>query len=145
MLSDKLAVIGVMLLASCALGSSPLFRATASQPKTLASTRTAAPGIGTVGDARAGKLLYQSCMGCHSLDENDVGPKHRGVVGRKAGGVPGYAYSAVLRESGITWTPEVLDTWLKNPQQLVPGAKMFFSISDQQQRADIIAYLATEN
>lgn len=145
MLLKKLAVTGVALLAAYALGSAPLSPATAPQPHTLATTRAAPAGIGTVGDARAGKLLYQSCMGCHSLDENDVGPKHRGVVGRRAGSVAGYAYSSVLRDSGISWTPEALDTWLRNPQQLVPGAKMFFSVADQQQRADIIAYLATEN
>ena len=96
------------------------------------------------GDPVIGKTLYQSCMGCHSLDENDVGPKHRGVVGRKAGIVPGYAYSTALKGSGIVWTPEKLNVWLTNPQKLVPGAKMFFSVSNPKQRADIIAYLATQ-
>ena len=83
-------------------------------------------------------------MGCHSLDDNDVGPKHRGVVGRKAGAVPGYSYSAALKGSGIVWTPEKLNLWLTNPQKLVPGAKMFFSVANPKQRADIIAYLGTQ-
>lgn len=96
------------------------------------------------GDPVAGKTLYQTCMGCHSIDENDIGPKHRGVVGRKAGIIPGYAYSAALKNSGIVWTPEKLNVWLTNPQKLVPGAKMFFSVSNPKQRADIIAYLATQ-
>jgi cytochrome c len=96
------------------------------------------------GDPARGKILYQSCMGCHSLDDNDVGPMHRGVVGRKAGTVPDYAYSNALKASGIVWDPASLDRWLTNPQALVPGAKMYFSIPDAQKRADIISYLATQ-
>jgi cytochrome c len=96
------------------------------------------------GNPATGARLYQACTGCHSINENDVGPKHRGVVGRKAGIVPGYAYSAALKKSGIVWTPDMLDRWLSGPQKLVPGAKMFFSIAKPQDRADIIAYLATQ-
>lgn len=88
--------------------------------------------------------LYQVCTGCHSVDANDIGPKHRGVVGRPAGSVPGYAYSAALKRSGIVWTPENLDKWLTNPQQMAPGTKMYFSVSNVRDRADIIAYLATQ-
>ncbi len=97
------------------------------------------------GDAARGKLFYQSCSGCHSIDENDVGPRHRGVVGRAAGAIAGYAYSAALKGSGIVWTPANLDRWLTNPQKLVPGAKMYFSVGSAQNRADIIAYLATQH
>ncbi|MEW6596456.1 MAG: c-type cytochrome [Pseudomonadota bacterium] len=96
------------------------------------------------GDPVAGKIAYQACMGCHAIDDNDVGPKHRGVVGRAAASVPGYAYSTALKASGIVWTPAMIDRWLQGPQKLVPGAKMFFSIPNPKQRADIIAYLATQ-
>ena len=96
------------------------------------------------GDPARGQALYGACMGCHSLDDNDVGPRHRGVVGRKAGSVPGYHYSTALMNSGLVWTPTNLDRWLSGPQALVPGAKMFFSLSDAQKRADIIAYLARQ-
>lgn len=96
------------------------------------------------GNPATGERLYQSCMGCHSLDDNDVGPRHRGVVGRAAGAVPGYAYSQALRKSGLVWTPANLDKWLTNPQKLVPGAKMYFSVTMAQDRANIIAYLARQ-
>ncbi len=96
------------------------------------------------GDATRGKTLYQACMGCHSLDEDDVGPRHRGVVGRTAGTVPGYAYSPALKNSHIVWDAETLDRWLTNPQALVPGAKMFFAMPAPQDRADVIAYLAEQ-
>src|SRR3546814_8739329 len=68
------------------------------------------------GNPVTGRTLYQTCSGCHSLDENDIGPKHRGVVGRKAGAVAGYAYSAAIRKSGIVWTQANLDRWLTNPR-----------------------------
>jgi cytochrome c len=93
------------------------------------------------GDAVHGKALYQGCAACHSIDDNDIGPKHRGVVGRRAGSVDDYAYSAALKKSGLTWDEATLDRWLTNPSALVPGTKMFFKIDDAQGRADVIAYL----
>lgn len=104
----------------------------------------AAQSAAVSGDPAHGGMLYQACMGCHAIDENDVGPRHRGVVGRRAGAVPGYAYSQALRASGLTWTPANLDKWLTNPQALVPGARMYFSIPKVKDRADIIAFLATQ-
>lgn len=97
------------------------------------------------GDAAHGKILYQACSACHSIDENDLGPKHRGVVGRRAGNIADYAYSPALKQSGLTWDEAMLDRWLTNPSALVPGTKMFFKIDDAQSRADIIAYLKEQN
>lgn len=111
----------------------------ATQPVKRAATPATARG-----NAANGARLYQACMGCHAIDENDVGPRHRGVVGRRAGSVPDYAYSAALKASGIVWTNANLDRWLSGPQAMVPGAKMYFSIAGQQDRADIIAFLATQ-
>jgi cytochrome c len=109
-----------------------------------ASVYAAAAPAKAAGDPVRGKTLYQVCMGCHSLDEDDVGPRHRGVVGRTAGSVPGYAYSPALRNSHIVWDGESLDRWLTNPQAFVPGAKMFFAMPNPQDRADVIAYLAAQ-
>jgi cytochrome c len=104
----------------------------------------AEPTATSADDVEQGRKAYQGCMGCHSLDEDDVGPRHRGVVGRRAGSVPGYVYSPALKASGIVWDAATLDRWLANPQALVPGTKMFFSLSNEQIRADVIAYLATQ-
>ena len=93
------------------------------------------------GDAAHGKVLYQGCQACHSIDDNDLGPRHRGVVGRRAGSVEDYSYSAALKNSGLTWSESMLDRWLTNPSALVPGTKMFFKVDDPKARADIIAYL----
>jgi cytochrome c len=98
------------------------------------------PGL-AAGDATHGAKVYQDCMICHSLDKNEVGPRHRGVFGRKAGSLADYDYSPALNASNIVWNEATLDKWLTDPQALVPGTKMTFSVDDAQDRADVIAFL----
>jgi cytochrome c len=98
------------------------------------------PGFAS-GDAAHGETVYRDCMICHSLDKNEIGPKHRDVFGRKAGAVPGYDYSAALKASNIVWNEATLDVWLADPQAVVPGTKMTFSLDDAHDRADVIAFL----
>ena len=93
------------------------------------------------GDPIRGRTLYQGCTGCHSVDDNDLGPRHRGVVGRRAGSIQDYSYSQALKNSGLTWDEATLDRWLTNPGALVPGTKMFFKLDAVQDRADVISYL----
>jgi cytochrome c len=93
------------------------------------------------GDAAHGATIYQECMICHSLDKSGIGPRHRDVFGRKAGRLTDYAYSAALKASNIVWNETTLDQWLTNPQALVPGTKMMFSVDAAQDRADVIAFL----
>ena len=95
------------------------------------------------GDPVRGESLYQGCEDCHSIDKNDVGPMHRGVVGRRAGIIPDYDYSPELKASGIVWTEANLDRWLTSPSAFVPGTRMFFQVNEPQDRADLIAYLKT--
>lgn len=118
--------------------------ATTTAAGTLIAALASAPALAQTppeGDPAHGKALYQSCAACHSVDDNDLGPKHRGVVGRRAGSIEDYTYSAALKSSGLTWDKTTLDRWLSNPSELVPGTKMYFKIDDPQKRADIIAYL----
>jgi cytochrome c len=96
---------------------------------------------GLTGDANRGETLYEACQDCHSLDKNDVGPRHRGVFGRKAASLPDYDYSDALKSANIVWNEETLDKWLTDPQAVAPGAKMFFHLDNPQDRADVIAYL----
>jgi cytochrome c len=107
----------------------------------IAAGALAAAETSIKGDADRGKSLYQACEACHSLDDNDLGPRHRGVVGRHAGSVADYSYSNALKSSGLTWDEATLDRWLTNPSALVPGTKMFFQLSSAQDRADVIAFL----
>lgn len=95
------------------------------------------------GDAARGKALYESrCVACHSADAHRVGPAHRGVLGRKAGGAAGYEYSAALQASGLRWNVRTLDAWLADPERVIPGQKMGYSVETAQDRADLIAFLA---
>lgn len=98
------------------------------------------------GDAGRGAQTYETrCGGCHSVETDRVGPRHRGVVGRRAGSVDGYAYSDALKASRITWDAALLDRWLTDPEALVPGQRMGYRLSDAQARADVIAFLQTLN
>jgi cytochrome c len=103
-----------------------------------------AGGASLVGSAARGATLWEArCTACHTVDHNSVGPMHRGVVGRMAGSVPGYDYSPALAHAHFIWTREKLMEWLKDPGALVPGTKMTYSVPEAQDRADIVAYLAT--
>jgi cytochrome c len=93
------------------------------------------------GNVSRGEELYQGCQDCHSIDKNDVGPMHKGIVGRPSGVIPGYNYSPALRNAKIVWTEENLDKWLANPQDFIPGTKMFYQVRNAQDRADLIAFL----
>ncbi|HTD05920.1 c-type cytochrome [Undibacterium sp.] len=98
------------------------------------------------GDANNGKRLYASrCIACHSIDVSLAGPAHRGVVGRKAGSVADFDYSPALKKSRIIWTEKNLDRWLANPEKLIPGQKMGYSVPDAKDRADLIAYLKSQS
>jgi cytochrome c len=95
-------------------------------------------------DAARGRELYESrCGACHSVDANRVGPAHHGVVGRKAGCVAGYDYSPALKASAMVWTQQTLERWLSDPEKTIPGQKMNYSVPDEQDRLDIIAYLTS--
>ena len=98
------------------------------------------PALGA-GDPERGRQVYEGCQDCHSLDHNDVGPRHRGVYGRLAGSLPDYDYSPALKGAGFVWDEASLDAWLTDPQAFRPGARMFYHLSDPKDRADVIAYL----
>lgn len=96
------------------------------------------------GDATAGEKAFAACRTCHAVvpGQNRVGPSLHGVVGRTAGSVEGYKYTAANKNSGITWTEEKLFQYLEKPQRVVPGTKMAYpGQRDAKTRADLIAYL----
>ncbi len=98
-------------------------------------------------DAEAGqKVFKQQCGLCHDVAQgkNRVGPSLFGVVGRKAGTIDGYRYSDANKNSGLNWDPATLDKYLADPRATVPGTTMTYAgVKNDQQRKDIIAYLAT--
>jgi cytochrome c len=95
-------------------------------------------------DVEKGKAVFEQCAACHSVDgAGDLdGPTLKGVIGRKAGALEDYRYSAAMKRSDITWDAVALDKYVTDPQAFIPGNRMAFAgIPDQAQRDDLIAYL----
>jgi cytochrome c len=96
------------------------------------------------GDAARGEQLYARCAACHALAYDRVGPRHCGVLGRRAGTVPGFDYSPAMKRSKLMWTKENLSRFLADPLSVVPGTTMTYAgVSDAKERADLVAYLGT--
>jgi cytochrome c len=100
-----------------------------------------------VGDPVAGKTIFQKCAGCHSVGPgaiNKTGPILNGIVGEKAGLVPGYDFSAAMKNSGVTWDAKTLAQYLRAPRAMIPGIKMtFVGLQRDADLANVIAYLKT--
>ncbi len=104
-----------------------------------------APAAAHAQDAAAGEKVYAQCRVCHQIGptaKNAVGPVHNGLIGRKAGTYPGYAYSNANKNSGLTWDEETFREYIRDPKAKVPGTKMAFAgIKDEQKITDLIAFL----
>ena len=102
-------------------------------------------GVAWAADAEAGARVFRTqCGACHVVEagKNRVGPSMHGIVGRTSGTVEGFRYSAANKNANITWTPEVLDKYLTNPKEMIPGTTMaYVGLRNATQRADLIAYL----
>ena len=106
-----------------------------------------APAAWAAGDIAAGERLFkQQCGACHAAQagQNRVGPSLFGIVGRKAGTIEGFRYSAANKASALTWDAATLEPYLLIPRVVVPGTIMTFAgMKNDAQRADVIAYLAS--
>jgi cytochrome c len=109
----------------------------------LAGSATAA----LAADPAAGQQIFKAQCGiCHSVMArvNGIGPTMFGVVGRSAGSVPGFEYTADHKKLGVTWDAATLDKYLTNPRAMVPDTTMIYAgLKDDAERADLIAYLQT--
>ena len=109
----------------------------------LAGSATAA----LAADPAAGQQIFKAQCGiCHSVasGQNGIGPTMFGVVGRSAGSVPGFQYTADHKKLGVTWDAVTLDKYLTNPRAMVPDTTMIYAgLKDDAKRADLIAYLET--
>src|SRR3954470_8956101 len=96
------------------------------------------------GDPARGEKRFEDCASCHSIaaGENGVGPSLHGIINRKAASLEDFRYSPAMRNSGLTWTPETIETFIADPQKLVPANRMAYAgLTDAADRADLIAYL----
>jgi cytochrome c len=108
------------------------------------------------GDPDKGKKKFVKCKACHQVGpgaKNALGPHLNGIVGRAAGSVEGYEYSADLKNSGLTWDEANLMKWIskvkvdgKNKpgsKVMVPGTKMIFPGLKEKHAKNVLAYLKT--
>ena len=94
------------------------------------------------GDPVRGEQVYQRCLACHALAYNRTGPRHCGVIGRRAGSLDDFQYSPAMRAKNLVWTAETLDAFLKAPTLYVPGTTMGYAGVEQvADRRDLIAFL----
>jgi cytochrome c len=127
----------------------------------VATGASDAVATGTSDAVAAGAALFaKACAGCHAIEAGatGIGPTLAGVVGRRAGTLAGYRYSATLRAAGLTWTEATLTKYLASPQTMVPchalriralvqcsGIKMtfpgFHNLADAQA---VVAYLKSQ-
>merc|ERR1712028_160903 len=71
-----------------------------------------------MGDVKKGaKVFKQKCLQCHAVPgpdaKNSTGPILNGLFGRMPGQVEGFSYSRANKESGITWSEDVLFEYIK--------------------------------
>ena len=124
----------------------PMFRAVvvASASVLLLSPSLSQDRQGT--DVASGQLAFNnSCRTCHSVKEGDnrLGPNLYKVVGRKAGSLPNYGYSAAMKNADFVWDKGKLDQFIADPDAVVRGNNMkpYGGLASADTRAKVIAYL----
>ena len=98
-------------------------------------------------EAKAKSLFGQNCASCHragSFTSGEIGPDLNGVAERRSGQVPGYPYSAAMRDPKtiVEWDNDSLVSFISNPQAYYPGTKMAVApINDLETVRQITAFL----
>jgi cytochrome c len=110
----------------------------------LALTSTAAL---SQGDPAEGEKVFNKCKACHAVDEpqNKIGPHLVGIFGRPAGSVEDFNYSDAMKESGVTWNEETIAAYLADPRGYIKGNRMALAGLEEEEIADLIAYLKEES
>lgn len=92
------------------------------------------------------------CRFCHSIKANDrdrMAPSLYRIFGKPAAVADNFTYSDALinmRNDGLIWTPEVLDAFISNPGDFIPGNRMRMEgIEDPDTRKLIINYIMRES
>jgi cytochrome c len=108
----------------------------------------ALPAVAQTGNAENGEKVFKRyCMTCHITTEK--GPSRQGptlhkLIGRKSGSIEGFRYSEANKKANIVWDAAILEKYLAEPRVVIPGTSMAFAgVRKADERADLIAYLAT--
>lgn len=98
--------------------------------------------------ADKGKSVARQCQACHTFEKggpNRVGPNLWNIVGSPRGeDRGGFNFSTAMKTKGGNWSYDELNKFLTSPRSYIPGTAMTFAgITNDEQRADVIAYLRT--
>lgn len=96
------------------------------------------------------KTFKQQCAACHAVVADapaSAGPNLRGIIGKDAGTLKGFAYSSEFKKAlaGKKWTTELMQSWLEDPQDVAPGTYMMYKQGNEEIRKIIIDYLQSVN
>ena len=97
-------------------------------------------------DVEAGQKQFNRCAICHAVEagQHGAGPSLASLSGRQAGSVPGFPFSRVMAESGISWDEQTLSEFIRSPHEFMPGNTMAFGgVRNDEQRAALLCYLRT--
>lgn len=128
----------------------------------LALAAFAAPAFAEP-DAAEGEENFKKCKSCHSIVAPDgteiqkggkTGPNLFGIVGNPVASSPDFKYGEGIlaaKAKGVVWDEAQLVTYLQDPNAWVKTAsgddgaksKMTFKLTDEEDAADMAAYLAT--
>lgn len=111
------------------------------------------------GDPEAGERIWRQCQACHMIVDTDgneiarggrTGPNLYGVIGRAAGSVEDFRYSADLAaagEAGLVWDAENFEAYVANPTSFLrsyldkPSARGAMAFQLRNGAEDMYAYL----
>ena len=108
----------------------------------------ASAGVAAAQDDPGQVIFNNSCRTCHTVEpgDNRLGPSLAGIIGRKAGSLPDYAYSDAMKKGSVVWDEATLDRFIENPDSVVAGNNMkpYSGMTSAEDRAAIVAYLKAQ-
>lgn len=98
---------------------------------------------------QAGTEVFQTkCTACHSVEKSAgqmMGPNLHGLMGRKAGSLPGFNYSVAMKSKDITWNSSTFEQFITKPQMYVSGTYMpFAGLKSESDRHNLDCYLSSQ-
>jgi len=106
----------------------------------------AATGTCLAQDVTAGEAVFKRlCSPCHDVGDEakiKLGPPLNAIDGRKSGTFEGFNYSPANKNSGLTWSEEAFNKYIRAPMQEMPGTRMaFVGLKNDKDITDLWAYL----
>ena len=96
------------------------------------------------GNQKQGEMVFARCQVCHTPNLQGyfaIGPDLKGVLGREIASVPGYNYSPAIKRVAGSWSLELLDAYLSDPQSFARGTTMVFPGLEASERRSLLDFL----